>query len=294
MNDQAQKLRELATRSRAGEGTGVRTAGPCRMITVASGKGGVGKSVFSANLALSLARLNRRVTIVDADLGLSTVNILLDARPQYDLCDVIEGRVALEQCVTACRGGAVRLVQGGSGIARMANLPQGQVEYLVRCLERLRREADFLIVDCGAGISDTVIRFCLAADEVAVVATPEPTSVADAYALIKTVFTRNPGADMRLCVNICRNKQDADSVSRRIRGVCRQFIGSEPGDAGYIAQDPFVAVSVRERVPFVESRPDSDSSRQIRKIAEGFARRTCVRSVTPVPLTALSADLAQI
>lgn len=293
MSDQAQRLRELAQSSRTvARADGA--PGSCRVVTVASGKGGVGKSVFTVNLAFSLARLHKKVLIVDADLGLAAVNLLTDCRPEFNLCDVIEGRARLEQCVVACGGGDVRMLHGGSGIARMADLPAGQVEFLVRCFEQLQQEADFMLIDSGAGIASTVIRFCLAADELVAVTTPDPTAIADVYALIKAVFSRNRDADIRVCVNMCRAKSEADGVSRRIRSVARQFIGVEPGDAGHIPWDPAVARSVREKQPFAESAPQAESSRQVMKMAQELVRRSGGRSVNPAAFRALSNDLVNI
>ena len=256
MLDQAQRLRELARAPRR----------RARVVAVTSGKGGVGKTNLAVNLAVAAAVAGRRVTLLDVDLGLANVDILMNLSPRYTLAHVLAGGRSLAEIVTAGPGG-VRVVPGASGVPRLADLDQSGREDLLRELGELEEGADLLILDTGAGISRNVVAFAAAADEVLVVTTPEPTSVLDAFSTIKVLSREEALGRVRLVVNQCATRTEAEAVSRRVSGACRQFLGLPVDRMGYVISDYHVGEAVRRRQPLVLAFPDAPSSRCIRTLA---------------------------
>ena len=256
MLDQAERLRELA---RSGRRRG-------RVVAVTSGKGGVGKTNLAVNLAVASAAAGRRTTLLDLDLGLANVDILMNLSPRYTLAHVLAGGRSLADIVTSGPGG-VRVVPGASGVPRLADLDQNGREDLLRELGELEEGADLLVLDTGAGISRNVVAFAAAADEVVVVTTPEPTSVLDAFATIKVLSREEALGRVRLVVNQCATRAEAEAVSRRVAGACRQFLGLSVDRMGYVISDYHVGQAVRMRRPLVLAYPDAPASRCIRTLA---------------------------
>ncbi len=256
MLDQAERLRELARTSRRRG----------RVVAVTSGKGGVGKTNLAVNLAVASAAAGRRVTLLDVDLGLANVDILMNLSPRYTLAHVLSGGRSLAEIVTPGPGG-VRVVPGASGVPGLADLDQAGREGLLHELGELEESTDLLVLDTGAGISRNVMAFAAAADEVVVVTTPEPTSVLDAFATIKVLSREDALGRIRLVVNQCATRAEADAVSRRVAGACRQFLGLGVDRMGYIMTDYHVGEAVRMRRPLVLAYPDAPASRCIRTLA---------------------------
>ena len=175
--DQAQQLRNIIKQQNMQQHL-------ARVITVTSGKGGVGKSNMSVNMAIQLGRLGKKVVILDADFGLANVEVMLGTRPRYNMADMIYGRKGIKDII--CRGPEnIGFISGGSGIKELSNLSKDQISGIVNMMYELDSIADVIIIDTGAGISDAVIDMVLASSEVLLVTTPEPTSITDAYALLK-------------------------------------------------------------------------------------------------------------
>ena len=181
MTDQAETLREIMRRRGQPEEGG----GPTRIITVASGKGGVGKTNVATNLALSYAALGKKVILMDADLGLANVNVVLGVIPKYNLYHVIRKQKKMTDILMDTEYG-IRIVAGASGFAKIANLTEEERHSFIEELQHLS-EADIIIIDAGAGVSNNVIAFVAAADEAIIVTTPEPTAITDAYGIIKII-----------------------------------------------------------------------------------------------------------
>ncbi len=177
--DQADQLRKLVNKQKK-----VRKVS--RVITVTSGKGGVGKSTLTVNLAIQMSRMGKRVIILDADFGLANIEVMLGIRPTYNLADLMFRGKDLKEIITDGPEG-IGFISGGSGIQELSRLTRDQVIYLVQKLYELDELADIILVDTGAGIADSVLEFVSASNEVLIVATPEPTSITDAYALLKTL-----------------------------------------------------------------------------------------------------------
>jgi len=261
MGDQAEKLRRL-----------VREVRPhARVVAIASGKGGVGKTNIAVNLAISLGRDHKkRVTLIDADLGLANVDLMLDLQPRWNLGHVLSGQRRLEDSIVAGPEG-VEVVAGASGLARLADLEDWERRGLLEQLARLEERTDYCLIDTSAGIGGTVISLAASADDCVIVVTPEPTSIADAYATIKVVSRTSDRPRLHLLVNMAGSRPEAGRVYERVAGVARKFLGVELIDAGYILCDGHVARAVRRRRPFVTEFPNSQAAWCLRQVAEKLA-----------------------
>ncbi|MCC6681718.1 MAG: MinD/ParA family protein [Phycisphaeraceae bacterium] len=235
-----------ATRTARGAAT---TGATARTIAVTSGKGGVGKTTLSVNLAVQLSSMHRRVVLLDADLGTANADVLCNLSPASTLAHVVAGRKRLEEVLIDAPGG-FRLVPGASGLAQMAALSEFERSRLLAQLHQLETRADVILIDTGAGVSPNVLGFLVAADEVLVVTTPEPTAVTDAYAVIKTLYRQKPGASVLLLVNMVRDEVEARQVFGRLSAVCRKFLQMSLRYAGHLPSDPRVQMSIRRRQPF--------------------------------------------
>jgi len=265
--DQAAGLRELVRR-RAASGV---------TLAVTSGKGGVGKSNVAVNLSICLAVKGLRVTLVDADMGLANADLLMDLHPRYTLSHVLSGVRTIEDICTEGPGG-MRFVPGGSGLDRLANLSELERQSLIAQLQKLETSTDIVVLDCGAGISRNVTSFALAADQVLVVTTPQPTAVTDAYAIIKSLRREKCAAGMGLFVNMAHSRAEARATYERIAGVCQRFLNYSVADRGYMLHDSRVELAVRNRCPFVIRYPGSNASACIAAIADQLARTVLARA----------------
>lgn len=244
-----------------------------RIIAVASGKGGVGKSSLVVNLAVALASMGERVTIVDADLGTADVDVMLGLHPIYNLAHVIEGSKTLEEVILEGRHN-VRLMPGGSGTWELANLSAQGRKAAIDILTAVAQDSDFVLVDTAAGISDNVVRFLLAADDVVVMTSPEPTSITDVYALIKVALAQGVQAPIKLVVNLATTSQAADDTAHNLAGVVERFLGGQLEYLGSIPIDPSVGRSVLRQEPIVVGYPSSPAARRITALAQALRRET--------------------
>lgn len=237
-----------------------------RVIAVTSGKGGVGKTNLAVSLSIALTDMGHRVTLMDMDLGLGNVDILLNISPEHDLGDVVAGRMAIEDVVieTPLR---LKVVPGVSGDEHLANLKEHDKKQLINVLEHLCYDNDFVIIDTGAGIARNTTMFTTSADEVIVVTTPEPTSMMDAYASIKTIKKQSPDTMIHLLVNMARGEKEARAAIKRMSSIASHFIGGHLEEDGFVLFDESVAQAVRKRHPFILHDPLSQPSRAILNIA---------------------------
>jgi len=261
--DQATQLRSLMQDQGQGETAGVRRAS---VIAVTSGKGGVGKTNISVNLAIKFASAGKRVVLLDADLGLANADVLCNIDLPANLSHVIARKKDLSEVLVKAPGG-FSLIGGASGLARMADLTDADRQRLVSALAELEEQADVILIDTGAGISPNVLAFTRAADHVLVVTTPEPTAITDAYAVVKVVSRDNQERRISLLVNQARTANEARIVHERIAKVARQFLAVSVYDAGYIAADEQVSAAVRKRTPFVLANPRCAASHGISQLA---------------------------
>lgn len=265
--DQAQTLRTLMMKSAPTPASpGVAVTGRARLVAVISGKGGVGKTNVAVNLAVCMASLGRRVVLLDADLGTANADVLCDLTPSRTLAHVVAGGCGLDDVLIEAPGG-FQLVAGASGLAQMAALGQVQRQKIVEQVHQLEHSCDLVLIDTGAGIGPNVLGFAGSADQLLVVTTPDPTAITDAYAAIKTVHRIRKDADVRVLVNMVRDPEEAEAVFDRIDTVCRKFLDLTIFYAGHLLHDAVVAAAVRERVPFVLSRPQCEASDCISQLA---------------------------
>ena len=239
-----------------------------RMISVTSGKGGVGKTNISTNLGIILSRMGKEVVLLDGDLGLANVNVVLGMIPKYNLYNVLKGEKKIEEVILECEGG-LKVVAGASGFRELSDLEYGAKEGLLNELEKLSF-ADIVLIDTGAGISEDVMRFVMGTEEVIIVTTPEPTAIADAYGLIKSVVVKGGNMSFKLLVNRVRNENEGKRIGDRVVSIGGQFLGVEIEYMGYVYEDEKVWRSVIKQVPFVVMEPKSRVSRCIVDIAKSL------------------------
>jgi len=238
-----------------------------RVISVTSGKGGVGKTNMVGNLAIALTALGKRVVIVDADVGLANIDIIFNLRPKYNISHVISGEKSLHEVMVTTRHG-VNIIAGGSGFANMTQLTHGEKLNLLTEFETLEKTADIILLDTGAGISSNVLYFNSAADECIVIATREPTSITDAYALMKVMSQEYGTKYFKLLVNVVSSKKDAkmvyatldSAIGRFLKNVVLEYLGNIPSD-------PKLQKAVLHRSTVMDYAPDSPSAEATREIA---------------------------
>jgi flagellar biosynthesis protein FlhG len=260
-NDQAAKLREM-----------MKNFSPrAKVITLTSGKGGVGKTVTAINLGLCLAATGKRVILVDADLGLANVDVLLGVSSSYNLSHVLAGQVPLNDILVEHPAG-LQIIPGGSGLAKLANLSEFERQHLLQILSDLQNQSDIIIFDTSAGINRNVMAFVDLADLVMVITTPEPAAITDAYAMIKTAIQQQ--AQGRICVLLNRvsSRHEARSCQQRLAQVAKRFLNTNVYDAGYILEDPHVSQAVRMRKPFVLEHPRCQAAYCMMSLAAKLAR----------------------
>ena len=266
MDDQAQSLRKMAAK----RGARPKTAAPLRTLAVTSGKGGVGKTNLVVNLGIELSRLGRKVLIIDADLGLANVDVVLGINPEYTLHDVIHGEKNLSDIIVTHQSG-MQILPAASGVSEMSNLSSDEKLMILQELDGLQTTADIVIIDTAAGISDTVLYFNIAAQERLVVATGEPTSLTDAYALIKVLHLNHQEKRFKLVVNNVPDLNAAKQVYRKLAAATEHFLSDVSLDyLGYVPSDPAVNQAVMRQTPLAVIYPDSPAARGIRSLAKSY------------------------
>ena len=261
MTDQASRLRDLAGRQ-----------GPeaplfsSRVVAITSGKGGVGKTNVVAGLAVSLARMGQRVIILDADFGLANIDILLGLSPKYTLEHVLRGERVLEEILVEGPEG-VRILPASSGIQELTRLDTAAELRLVQGLQRVSESADWLLIDTAAGIHDSVIKLLMAAQEIILVTTPEPTSLVDAYAMVKVVHLRDPRKPFWALVNNGQGIDEAEETIAQLQAATERFLGRTLQVLGMIPSDPFLLQAVRQQRCVAQVFPRSPSARALQQMA---------------------------
>lgn len=272
MVDQAQRLRELIRNTddnRQGDGqqNDNRHRHSARVIAITSGKGGVGKTNLSVNLGIALMKLGSRVLLVDADLGLANVDMLLGLVPKFNLGQVITGQKTIDDVITHGPLG-LRIVASGSADYKMANLSDRSLEFCLQQLNELEKNTDIMLIDTGAGISRNVLKFVLAAEEVIIVTTPEPTAITDAYGIIKVIASADKTTPIWVVVNMIKDENEGRQVMERLSTVSKRFLGVELTSIGFIPMDPNVSKAVKEQQPFIIGKPRTIASEHVLAIAK--------------------------
>lgn len=242
-----------------------------RVITVTSGKGGVGKSNTSINLAIQFRKLGKRVIILDADFGLANIEIMFGAVPKHNLCDLIYQGKSITEIIT-WGPMEVGFISGGSGIAGMSNLSRDYLSYIIQNLSQLDAIADIIIVDTGAGISDAVLEFLVASGEILLVTTPEPTSITDSYSLLKALY-RHPRFDenttkVKMVANRVAKESEGELLFNKLNAVVARYLKIPMTYLGSVPEDAQLARAVMQQMPVSIQNPGAKSTAAYEKIVQ--------------------------
>lgn len=271
MYDQAEALRNMIRSSaeiQAGRGT--------RIITVTSGKGGVGKSNFSLNFALALQQLGKSVLVFDADIGMANLDVLMGHSATYSIYHLLKQDKTIWDIIQLGPQG-LHFVAGGSGMNELLSLSDAQLNKFIDQLDKLQGRYDYLLFDTGAGLSKETASFIAAAHETIVVTTPEPTAITDAYALMKMVRSFGHTPSFRLVVNRALDAREGQQTADKIAMAASKFMGIEVPLLGIIADDSSVSRAVREQRPFSLAYPASDATRGIQSIARTYLQMPALK-----------------
>ncbi len=274
--DQAEKLRNI-----------IKAQNPpqrplARVITVTSGKGGVGKSNSAINLAIQFRKMGQRVIILDADFGLANIEIMFGAVPKFNLYDLIYQGKKIQEIITWGPMG-VGFISGGSGIAGMSNLSRNYLDYIIQNLAELDSIADIIMIDTGAGISDAVLEFLVASGEILLVTTPEPTSITDSYSLLKALnrhsrFSRE-NSKIKMIANRVENEEEGQLLYQKLNSVVVRYLKLPVEYLGCIPQDAQLSRAVMQQMPVSLQNPGAKSSAAYEKLAAKLMNREVSSSV---------------
>lgn len=283
--DQAQQLRNVIKKQNQ------KVINPtARVITVTSGKGGVGKSNLSVNLAIQFRKMGKKVLIFDADFGLANVEVMFGAIPKFNLSDLIYRGKDISEIVTEGPMG-IGFVSGGSGILGLNNLSKEQITYLVKCLEKLGTMADIIIVDTGAGVSDSVMEFVLASPEVLLVTTPDPTSLTDSYSLLKALYHHpdfvKDDSQISVVCNRVTSTREGKLLFEKLDSVVKQFLEGRIQYLGSVPQDSALEKAVRQQKPVSLCSPSSRSAESFEAIAKQILNEADTAATTKWGITKL-------
>jgi len=240
-------------------------AATTRIIAVTSGKGGVGKSTVSVNLAISLANAGQRVLLFDGDLGLANVNVLLGIIPEHNIYEVLKGKKTIQDIVIRT-GYGIDIIAGANGISQLANLSEHQREQFVHDISELVGY-DVMIIDTGAGVGPNVLSLVMPSDEVLIVTTPEPTAITDAYGMIKSIVANSKDKSIKLLVNRVPSALEAKRVADRLISISSQFLRARVENVGFIFEENLVQKSISNQRPHVVLYPGSKSAACLAHIA---------------------------
>lgn len=260
MFDQAQVLRIMARKQRKEE---------TKIITVTSGKGGVGKSSLVLNLAISLRRRGKRVLVIDTDFGFSNIDVMLGVSTKYDLMSIVNHNKDIKDIIEVGLEG-VQFISGGSGVYELTKLSKEQLMVIVDNIKGLENFVDIIIFDTGAGVSDNILRLISASHETLLVTTPEPTAIVDAYALIKIISEEGITPNLSLVVNQADNPKDAQAASEGLTKIVKKNFGLDINKLGFITRDISMHKAITRQIPVLVSYPKCIASVNINSLAGKF------------------------
>jgi len=240
---------------------------PVRVVAVASGKGGVGKTNVSVNLAVALSAIGKEVMIMDADLGLANIDVLLGLRPTHNLSHVMSGERTLEEVILPGPGG-IKIVPASSGVKDMSNLNEAECAGLIRAFSELSHDIDVLLIDSAAGISDSVVSFSRAAQEVIIVVCDEPASITDAYALIKLLNREHGIRRFRILANMAHSIQEGRELFSKISKVTDRYLDVTLDYLGHVPYDEYLRKAVQKQQPVVTAYPRSKAAAAFKNLAK--------------------------
>lgn len=269
MNDQAEMLRRIVGNMNNG------LAAPdvpkpekrARVITVTSGKGGVGKTSVTVNLAIALSRLGLRIAILDVDFGLANIDLLFGINPKYTILDLIRDEKSIFEVLTDGPNN-IKFLSGGSGVEELMRLDRKKLRMFINNIALLDKLYDIILIDTGAGLSRNVMSFIMAADEIILVTTPEPTAITDAYALVKMVSRRDRKKIIRVLVNKAETAREAEEIANKLIVVSEKFLSLNLYKLGYILYDDNIVKSVKLQKPYCLNNPKSQAARNMFALAD--------------------------
>ena len=261
MADQAEKLREIMrNKNSASQSESTPSQKASRIISVSSGKGGVGKTNIAINLALAYAKMGKKVIVLDADLGLANVNVVLGVIPRYNLYHLIRQQKKMRDIILDTPYG-IQIVAGASGFSKIANLSEEERKIFIEELQELS-SADIIIIDTSAGVSNNVLTFVAASDDVIIVTTPEPTAITDAYGIVKIIATEIDNLDLglKLVINRVKSVTEGRKVAERVINIAGQFLNIKLDYLGFVYEDAVVQNAVIRQRPFLSLDPKGKAS----------------------------------
>lgn len=241
------------------------------IVAISSGKGGVGKTHITTNLAIALAEAGFRVCVFDADVGLANINILIGVQPRHTVEDILLDEAGVDEVLIEGPAG-IKILPAASGIEKLGNAPQAERSHVVGALHQLEKQFDYLLIDTSAGISNSVLDFVQSSDETTIIITPEPTSMTDAFTLIKTLKRRGYPGGISVIVNMAPPGDDGQRLFNRLDTACAKYLNLHLDYLGNIPLDRAVTSAVVQQTPLLLLKPDSPASRSIRTIADRFAK----------------------
>ena len=285
MTDQASRLRNLLEEM-SEEEVGAKKIGELdlqventRVIAITSGKGGVGKTNLAVNLAIAMQTAGKKVLLIDADIGMANVNVLMGRVTNRSLVDLTEEEIELQDVVEEGLQG-VKYISGVAGIEAALSVNRSEQRKIHRKLEHCGELADVIIIDTGAGLSRYVIEFILAAQEVLLITTPEPTALADAYAVVKAYSKYAKKRSIKLVVNRIRDEEECFEVSERLNQTTQKFLKLSVECLGYVYEDKSVRTAVKNQEPFILSKPDSPAALCVKALAKSLLTGEEMESVS--------------
>lgn len=277
MKDQADKLRQIIndlekrtiTSKEANKQDSLKST---KVITVTSGKGGVGKTSITVNMAVTLSELGYKVVIIDADFGLANIDVLFGIVPRYTLVDLINNNKTILEIL--CDGpNNIKFISGGAGVEELAKLDNMKLQKFIENIALIDSIADVIIIDTGAGISDNVISMVMAADEIVLVTTPEPTAVTDAYAMIKMISNRDKTKEIKVIINKAESYDEAQKITTNLTEACKRFLTVKLTSLGYILNDSLVTRAIKTQQPFSIKYPKSVPTKFIKQITQNIMKQ---------------------
>lgn len=269
MIDQAAKLREMMKKKFEDEKPKANSNKKARVLAISSGKGGVGKTNFAINFSISLRRLGYEVVILDADIGLSNIEIISGVSLSNSLSDIVFSNKDIFEIMGNGPEG-VKIISGGSGLKELKLLDNENFNKLIGQIEKLQESTDFIVIDTGAGISNSVINFIMTADEVIIICTPDPTSLMDSYTLIKSLVYSGFSGKINIVSNLVNNRNEGREIFNKLYNTVENFLRVQIKYFGYIERNRLIRNAVINQVPFIISHPKDPDAKRINVMAMNY------------------------
>ncbi len=269
MKDQAERLRRIISNLEKDVSENRRT-NRAKVLAVTSGKGGVGKTNVAVNFAISLKLLGYKVLILDVDFGLANVDIITGTNVKNTISDCIKLGLDIEEVINEGPEG-IKIISGGSGFYELSIMNEENIDKFLNLIEKLESTMDFIIIDTGAGVSNTVLKFVMAAEEAIIVTTPEPTSIMDSYTMIKALMLNGYRGKLNILANIVNSRREAYSIYNKLETVSQNYLKCNLNFLGYIEKSDTVTKAVRNQTPFILFDPKDSISKSIKIMALKFA-----------------------